>query len=465
MNETQKYDVAVLGGGPGGYVAAIRAAQLGRKVAIVEKEKLGGTCLHVGCIPTKGLLQNAEVFHHCKESEKFGIQTGEVRFDWNAIMERQRSIIERLHKGVQMLMKKNDIQVLPGTGKLLTSNQIEVNGTEETWTVEADRIVLATGSTARSLPGVTIDEKRIVSNVGALILEKPPATMIVIGAGAVGVEFAGIFKTFGTEVTILEYLPRLVPLEDEEISKQLLRSFKKARIGVKTGVAVQSVETVGERVRVVYKEEDSEQTLEADICIVAVGRRPVSEGIGLENTQVKTDRGFVLVDEYCRTDDPSIYAIGDLIGNYQLAHVAEVEGWLAASHLCGEEIEPIDYLAVPRCTYCQPQIGSVGLSEAEAVAKGYAIEVGRFQFLANGKALALGSTDGFSKVIRHAETGEILGAHIIGPEATELVMEMVVAIRNKVSAKDMAHTIHPHPTLSEVNLEALHAAIGEPVHG
>ncbi|NUN96520.1 MAG: dihydrolipoyl dehydrogenase [Candidatus Omnitrophica bacterium] len=465
MTATQSFDVAVLGGGPGGYVAAIRAAQLGKSVALVEKNKLGGTCLHVGCIPTKGLIQNSDVLRTCRESEQFGIKTGEVTFDWSAVIQRQWGIVERLHKGVQFLMKKNNITVVNGFGRLATSNRIEVDSSGEKWSIEADKIIIATGSVAKSLPGVELDEDRIVSNVGALAMKSPPKRLLVIGSGAVGVEFASIYHVFGSEVTILEYLPRLVPLEDPEVSQQLERFFKKSRIKCLTGVAVQKVERTDDGVRAIYRKGEEELGIEGDVCLVAVGRRAVIEGIGLESTQVKTDRGVILTDAYCRTDDPSIYAIGDAIGNYQLAHVAEVEGWLAASHLAGAEAHPIDYSAVPRCTYCYPQIGSVGLSEAEAREQGIPVEVGKSPFMANGKAMALGHTDGFSKVIRHAETGELLGAHIIGPEATELIMEFVVANQNRVSVKDLAHTIHAHPTLTEVSLEALHAAVGEPVHG
>jgi dihydrolipoamide dehydrogenase len=465
MAEMEKFDVVIVGGGPGGYVAAIRAGQLGKKVALVEKNRLGGTCLHVGCIPTKGLIQNADVLRTCRESEQFGIKTSEVTFDWEAVIQRQSAIIERLHKGIQFLMKKNNVSVFQGFGKMASSNRVEIHSDKGIQTLETEKTILATGSVAKSLPGVELDEERIVSNVGALVMKSPPKRLIVIGAGAVGVEFASIYHTFGSEVTILEYLPRLVPLEDAEISQQLERFFKKSRIKCMTGVAVQTVENTGAGVRVSCKKGEEGVVLEGDVCLVAVGRKAVIEGIGLENTSVKTNRGVILVDEYCRTDDPAIYAIGDAIGNYQLAHVAEVEGYLAASHIAGAEAHPIDYEAVPRCTYCYPQIGSVGLSEAEAAEKGIAVEIGRYQFQANGKAMSLGHTDGLSKVIRHAETGELLGAHIIGPEATELVMEMVVAKQNKISVKSMAHTIHAHPTLSEVNLEALHNAIGEPVHG
>jgi len=464
-HDANRFDIAVLGGGPGGYVAAIRASQLGKRAVLIEREKIGGTCLHWGCIPTKALLQNAEVYRHCLESESFGIETGQVSFDWDAITQRRRGIVERLHKGVQFLMKKNNIEVRHGSGRLVSPTSIVVEGERSAETLEVDHIILATGSVAKSLPGVEIDEERVISNIGALTLKEPPASMTVIGAGAVGVEFASIYRTFGTDVTILEYMPRLVPLEDEEVSKQLLRSFRKARIQVQTGVAVQAVENLGDRIRTTFKKNDKEETTESEICLVAVGRQAVTEGIGLENTRVRTNRGVVVVDEYCRTDEPSVYAIGDLIGNYQLAHVAEVEGVLAASHVCGREAEPIDYSAVPRCTYCQPQIGSVGLSEAEAKEKGIPIEVGTFQFQANGKALAMGNTEGFSKIIRHAETGEILGGHIVGPEATELVMELVVAKRHKMTVRDLARTIHAHPTLSEVTLEALHAALGEPLQG
>lgn len=464
MAQQEVYDVAVLGGGPGGYIAALRSARYGLKTALIEKEKIGGTCLHWGCIPTKGLLQNAQVYRHCLESEKFGIRTGEVAYDWDAIMERQRGIIDRLHKGVQSLMKKHEIEVISGFGKLTSPSEIEIETADGIRQVAAGKIVLATGSTARSLPGVVFDEDRIISNIGALAMKNPPKSLIVIGAGAVGVEFASIYKTFGAEVTILEYLPRLVPLEDEEISKYLFRCFKKEKIGVQLGVAVQTVENRGDHVHVVYKKGEDLVGQDAEMCLVSVGRKPSVEGIGLENTAVRVERGAIVTDEFCRTDEPTVYAIGDAIGNYQLAHVAEVEGLLAVDHLAGKNPEPIDYSAVPRCTYCHPQIGSVGLSEKECQDQGIPYEVGTAQFMPNGKAMAVGETDGFSKVIRHAETGELLGGHIIGPEATELVMEFVVAKKNRMTAASLAHTIHAHPTLSEVNLDALHNAIGDPVH-
>ncbi|MCB9768476.1 MAG: dihydrolipoyl dehydrogenase [Candidatus Omnitrophica bacterium] len=465
MSSENQYDIAILGGGPGGYIAAIRAARHGLKTALIEKEKIGGTCLHWGCIPTKGLLQNAQVFRHCTESDSFGIRTGEVSYDWEAIMERQRGIIDRLHKGVQSLMKKHQIEVIPGFGRLASPTSLEVETQEGARIVQAKNIVVATGSVARSLPGVQLDEERVISNVGALTMKKPPKSLVVIGAGAVGVEFASIYRTFGAEVTILEYLPKLVPLEDEEVSKYLFRCFKKAKMNVQLGVAVQTVENRGDHVQVTYKKGEDLVEMEAEMCLVSVGRKPIVEGIGLENTKAKVERGVIVVNEYCQSDEPTVYAIGDVIGNYLLAHVAEVEGLLAVDHIAGKGPEPIDYSAVPRCTYCHPQIGSVGLSEKECEEQAIPIEVGKAQFMPNGKAMALGETDGFSKVIRHAETGELLGGHIIGPEATDLVMEYVVAKKNRMSAASIAHTIHPHPTLSEVNLDALHNAIGEPVHG
>lgn len=463
--ETQRFDTVIIGGGPGGYVAAIRAAQLGQKTALVEKNKLGGTCLHIGCIPTKGLIHHAEVYRSCLESEKLGITTGEVSFDWSKVMERQAQVIGRLHKGVEFLMKKNDITVFHGHGSFLSSRKIAVQGDDQNWEIEADKVIVATGSVARTLPGIDIDEQRIISNIGALSLSAVPESMVVIGAGAVGVEFACIYRSFGCEVTILEYMPRLVPLEDEEVSRELERMLKRMRIKVLTGVAVQGAVNLGEQVAVRYQKGEEEHTIEADVCLCAVGRRAMIEGIGLENTAVETERGVIKVDEFCRTNDPAVYAIGDAIGNYLLAHVAEAEGYLAASHLAGSACHKLNYQAIPRCTYSYPQIGSVGLSEKEATDQGIPVQVGKAAFQANGKALAIGHPEGFSKLVQHAETGQLLGAHIIGPEATELIHEFVLAITHQMKTSAVAEMVHAHPTLSEVNMEALHQTLGEPLHG
>ncbi|MBI2217127.1 MAG: dihydrolipoyl dehydrogenase [Candidatus Rokubacteria bacterium] len=457
---THTFDVVVVGTGPGGYVAAIRAAQLGLKVATVEDDRPGGVCLNWGCIPTKALLRNAEVLHLVHRAADFGITTGEVRADYGLAIQRSRSVADRMAKGVEFLFRKNKITLFPGRGTLNAPTTVEVNGAKGQATIEARAVILGTGSAPKSLPGVTIDEQRVISSNGALKSEHLPRSLIVVGAGAVGVEFADVYATYGAEVTVLEALPRAVPVEDEEVSKQLERSFARRKIEVKTGVELQSVMTGAEGV--VVKTDAGE--LQAEALLMAVGRAARIDGLGLEKIGVAVERGFVKVSPRMETSVKGVYAIGDMAGPPLLAHKAMAEGVVAAEAIAGRDPRPVDYGNIPSCTYCRPQIASIGVTEAKARENGREVGVGKFPFVASGKAVALGETDGFVKVVADKATGEILGVHIIGPEATEIIHEFAVGRTLEATLEEMVHTIHAHPTLSEAALEATLAALGQAIH-
>jgi dihydrolipoamide dehydrogenase len=454
------FDLVVVGSGPGGYVAAIRAAQLGLKVAAVEDDRPGGVCLNWGCIPTKALLRNAEVVHLVQRAGDFGIRTGEVQADYAAAIKRSRSVADRMAKGIEFLFRKNKIALVPGRGVLKSATTVEVTGANGQETLEARAVILATGSAPKSLPGVTIDEERVLSSNGALRSEHLPKSLIVVGAGAVGVEFADVYASYGSEVTVLEALPRAVPIEDEDVSKQLERSFGRRKITVKTGVKLSSVSPGPHGVVV---QTDGER-LEAEALLMAVGRAARIEGIGLEALGVAVERGFVRVSARMETSVKGVYAIGDIAGPPLLAHKAMAEGVVAAETIAGRDPRPVDYANVPSCTYCRPQIASIGITEAKARDNGREVSVGKFPFTASGKAVALGDTDGFLKVVADKATGEILGVHIIGPEATEIIHEFAVGRTLEATLEEMIHTIHAHPTLSEVALEAMLAALGQAIH-
>ena len=458
-----RVDLAVVGTGPGGYVAAIRAAQLGLSVAVVEDDRPGGVCLNWGCIPTKALLRNAEVLHLVEKAEAFGIRIEKYQADYGEAVRRSRSVADRMAKGVEFLFRKNKITLVPGRGVLASPTRVTVTpvaGGAATDTIDARHVILATGSEPKSLPGVTIDERRILSSNGAVRQEQRPASLIVIGAGAVGVEFADVYRTYGAEVTLLEALPRVVPLEDEEVSKELAKSFQRRGIELKTGVKVTAVKPGASSVVV----ETDAGKLEAEQVLMAVGRQARVKGIGLEALGVAMDRGFVKVSPRMETSVKGLYAIGDMAGPPLLAHKAMAEGVLAAETIAGRDARPLDYTNVPSCTYCRPQIASVGLGEAKARENGREVRVGRFPFTANGKAVALGETEGFVKVVADGKTGELLGAHIIGPEATEMIHEFAVGRTLEATLEEIMHTIHAHPTLSEAALEATLAALGQAIH-
>ena len=460
------YDVVVIGSGPGGYSAAVRAGQYGLKTAIIEKDpKLGGTCLHVGCIPTKAMLQSAEVWEYFKHSVEQGIHCDNPRLDLPLVLDRKDKIVSKHAKGVDYLMKKNKVDVIPGFGVLRGGGKIDVTANGAVKTIEAKNIILATGSEARMLPGLTPDET-ILTNVEILRMPQVPKTMAVIGAGAVGVEFASIFQRFGTQCTILEMLPRLVPVEDEEVSKELERCFKKQGIRCETGAKVDSVQRGGAGVLLyVTLNGGKQEMIEAEKLLVAVGRRPNTDKIGLENTKVETDRGFVKVNQFQQTAEPNVYAIGDIVaGTPQLAHVATMEGMVAVAHIAGKPVRPVNKNRIPGATYTEPGIGSVGMTEAQAKAAGYKVKVGKFPFLANSKASILGSHDGFVKIVSDAEYGEILGAHIIGPHAYELIGEVVAAMEAEATVDTMIATIHAHPTLYEAVGEAFNAVYGQAIN-
>ena len=467
-NAATIYDVAVIGGGPAGYTAAIRGAEYGLKVALIDASpKLGGTCLHVGCIPTKALLFNAELWDYLKEADEFGITGVEARaLDWAAVLARKNAIIAKHVKGLEFLMKKHKITVISGFGRLTGGAQegvhtVEVEAAGAKSQVKAKNVMLATGSEAKLLPGLKADAT-ILTNIEILDLNAPPKSLIVIGAGAVGVEFASIFRSFGTEVTILEFLPRVVPLEDEEISKELARVFRKRGIETQTGAKVVGVEKTAAGVKVSYTDASGKaQTKEAEKVLVAVGRGPLTSGIGLERTKIQLDRGFVKVNEVQETAEPGIFAIGDIVsGLPQLAHVGAMCGMVAMAKIAGRKYRPVRRDRIPNCTYTDPQIGSAGLTEAQAKEKGLEIKVGKFPFAGNSKATIVGSHEGFVKVVADAKYGEILGVHIIGPQATELIAEAVAVMELEGTVDELMFTIHAHPTLSEAMLDGYGAVEG-----
>jgi dihydrolipoyl dehydrogenase len=463
------YDVAIIGGGPAGYTAAIRGAELGLKVALIDNApRLGGTCLHVGCIPTKALLFNAELWDHLKHAADFGIAgIGTPTLDWSAVLKRKDGIITKHVKGLDFLMKKHKITVIGATGKLTGPAQAGVHTVDVTATdgaasrIKAKNVILATGSSAKMLPSLQADD-RILTNIEILSIGQVPRSLIVIGAGAVGVEFSSIFRSFGTEVTILEFLPRVVPVEDEEISKELARVFKKRGIDVNTGAKVEKVEKTKDGVKVTYTDANGKpQVKEAEKVLVAVGRAGRTENIGIEKTKVELDRGLIKVNETQETAEPGVYAIGDIVaGLPQLAHVGSMAGMVAVAKIAGRPFRPLRRDRIPGCTYTEPQIGSVGLTEAQAKEKGYEVKVGKFPFAGNSKATIVGSHDGFVKIVSDAKYGEILGVHIIGPQATEIIAEAVAVLELEGTVEEMMYTIHAHPTLSESLLDAYGAVEG-----
>ena len=457
------YDVIVIGSGPGGYSAAIRAGQYGLKTALIERQaKLGGTCLLVGCIPTKSLLQTADVWERFVHSEKEGIHCENPRLDYPKVKDRKDGIVNKHSNGVGLLLKRAKVERIPGFATLKGGGKIEVASDSGTQTLEAKNIIVATGSEARMLPGLEADPETILTNVEILNLTAVPRSLIVIGAGAVGVEFASIFKRFGTDVTVIEMLPRVVPVEDEDVSKELDRSFRKQGIRVETGARAENIERIGKCVRLKLTTKDGKQEqLEAEKLLVAVGRKPNTDKIGIENTKIELDRGFIKVNQWQQTGEPGVYAIGDVVaGTPQLAHVATREGMIAVAHMAGKPVVPINKMRIPGCTYTEPGIGSVGLTEAQARAAGRKVKVGRFPFAGNSRATILGHHEGFIKVVADEQHGEILGVHIIGPEAFELIAEAVTAMEAEATVDVMMQTIHAHPTLYEAVGEAFNAVYG-----
>ncbi len=457
------YDLIVIGSGPGGYSAAIRAGQYGLKTALVERQpRLGGTCLLVGCIPTKAWLQAAEVWQRFVHSEAEGIHCENPRLDFPKVKERKDGIVQKHSKGVEMLLKRAKVERITGFATLKGGGKVEVASDSGARTLEAKNIIVATGSDARMLPGLAPDRESILTNIEILELTQVPKSLIVIGAGAVGVEFASMFRRFGSEVTVIEMLPRAVPLEDEDISKELERNFRKQKIRVETGARAADIQKVGSCVRLkLITKDGKEEQLEAEKLLVAVGRRPNTENIGLENTRVQLDRGFIKVDEHQQTAEPGVYAIGDVVmGTQQLAHVATREGMIAVAHIAGKPAVPVNKNRVPGCTYTEPGIGSVGLTEAQARAAGYKVRVGRFPFAGNSRATILGHHEGFVKVVAEETLGEILGVHIIGPDAYELIAEAVAAMESESTVDVMMQAIHAHPTLYEAVGEAFNAVYG-----
>ncbi|HEX8287929.1 MAG TPA: dihydrolipoyl dehydrogenase [Pyrinomonadaceae bacterium] len=456
----EQFDVTIIGAGPGGYVAAVRAAQLGLKVAIIEKEngaKLGGTCGLRGCIPTKALLQSAYLYEKAGHFAEHGIKIDNLGFDWTQVQKRKSAIVDKNAAGVTYLMKKHKIAVYNGFGKIVGKGKIEVTkdgGAKET--IETKNIIIATGSVVKPFPGFETDGKQVVNSDQILELESVPKSMIVMGSGAVGVEFASVYARFGCETTIVEFMPRIVPVEDEEVSKELARSFKKQGIKVETGIKLEKIEKTKNGVKATGKnDKGADVSYEAEMFLVAVGRMPYLEGLGLENTKVKlSQRGTVEVNEFCETDEPGIFAIGDVIATPWLAHLASKEGIMVVERIAGKKVEPINMRLVPNCTYCDPEVASVGLTEAKAREEGYDVKVGKFPFSASGKARILGETDGFVKIVSEKKYDEVLGVHIIGPHATELLAEACVAMQLESTADELGRTIHAHPTVSESVMEA-----------
>ncbi|MGB5430399.1 dihydrolipoyl dehydrogenase [Eudoraea sp.] len=460
-----KFDIIVLGSGPGGYVTAIRASQLGFKTAIVEKENLGGVCLNWGCIPTKALLKSAQVFEYLQHAADYGLKVDGVDKDFDAVVKRSRNVADGMSKGVQFLMKKNKIEVINGFGKLAPGKKVVVTDTEGKDTeYSAEHIIIATGARSRELPALPQDGKKIIGYRKAMTLEKQPKKMIVVGSGAIGIEFAYFYNAMGTEVTVVEFLPNIVPVEDEDVSKQLERSFKKAGVKIKTSSEVTHVDTSGEGVKATVKTLKGEEILEADIVLSAVGIKSNIENIGLEEVGIATDRDKILVNDFYLTNIPGYYAIGDVTAGQALAHVASAEGILCVEKIAGMHVEPLDYGNIPGCTYCMPEIASVGLTEKQAIEKGYELKIGKFPFSASGKAKASGNSDGFVKVIFDAKYGEWLGCHMIGAGVTDMIAEAVVARKLETTGHEILKAVHPHPTMSEAVMEAVAEAYGEVIH-
>jgi dihydrolipoamide dehydrogenase len=466
QSATRQVDLAVIGAGPGGYVAAIRAAQLGMKVIIVERNQMGGVCLNWGCIPTKALLASADVLATVRGAAAFGVAAGEPAMDYAAAVRRSRQVAAQLAKGVLFLMKKNGIEPLAGTARLAGPGKVEVTLQDGGMTiVEAKNVLLATGARPKDFPSMRIDGKRVISSREALVLDRVPASVAVVGGGAIGVEFAHLWQTFGARVTLIEMLPHLLPAGDEEVSQELEKSFRRRKMTVLTGTAIRAIDAAAEGVTLQLTGPDGkESVVAAELALMAVGVQANVEGLGLEACGVAVERGNVKVDHWYRTSASALYAIGDLIGPPCLAHVASVEGIRAVEHMAGRQVEPLDYSAIPACTYCHPQVASVGLSEKDAAAQGRSVRVGRFPLKACGKAVAMGETGGFAKTIVDAESGKILGCHLIGPHVTELVSEMVLARSVGLTASDLLRAVHPHPTLSEVVGESVAAALGEAIN-
>jgi dihydrolipoamide dehydrogenase len=460
-----KYDIIVLGSGPGGYVTAIRASQLGFKVAVIEKESLGGICLNWGCIPTKALLKSAQVFDYLKHASDYGLTIKEFDKDFSAVVKRSRDVADGMSKGVQFLMKKNKIDVIDGFGKIKPAKKVEVTAADGKVTeYAADHIIIATGARSRELPNLPQDGVKVIGYRQAMTLPTQPKKMIVVGSGAIGIEFAHFYNAMGTEVTIVEFMPNIVPVEDEDISKQMERSMKKAGVNIMTNSSVERIDTTGNGVKAYVKTAKGEEVLEADILLSAVGIKTNIENIGLEEVGIATDRDKILVNAYNQTNVPGYYAIGDITPGQALAHVASAEGINCVEKIAGLHVEPIDYGNVPGCTYATPEIASVGLTEKQAKEKGYELKIGKFPFSASGKATAAGTKDGFVKVIFDAKYGEWLGCHMIGAGVTDMIAEAVVARKLETTGHEILKAIHPHPTMSEAVMEAVADAYGEVIH-
>ncbi|WP_418535645.1 dihydrolipoyl dehydrogenase [Odoribacter laneus] len=461
-----KYDLIVIGSGPGGYVAAIRAAQLGMNVAVVERAELGGICLNWGCIPTKSLLKSAQVLDYARHAEAYGVQVTEAQPDFNAIIARSRGVAEKMSKGIQYLFKKNNITVLEGNGKLTSDKKVEVtDNTGVSQLYEAQHIILATGARSRQLPAIPQDGKRIIGYRQALTLDHLPASLLVVGSGAIGSELAWFYNAMGTKVTLVEFMPNVLPVEDEEVSKQIARSFKKAGIEVMVKSTVESVDTTGELLKINIRNKKGEiEVKEAEIVLSAAGITPNVEHIGLEEAGIALERGRIQVDDFYRTNVENIYAIGDIVHGPALAHVASAEAICCVEKIAGLQPKPIDYGNIPGCTYTTPEVASVGLTEAKALENGYEIKIGKFPFTASGKASAAGANEGFIKLIFDAKENTLLGAHLIGTNVTEMIAELVLARKKKVTGHDLIKTIHPHPTMSEAIMEAAAAAYDEVIH-
>ncbi len=460
-----QYDVIVIGSGPGGYVAAIRASQLGLKTAVVEKSELGGVCLNWGCIPTKALLKSAQVFEYIKHAKDYGIEVGESKQDFPAVVKRSRDVASGMSKGIAFLMKKNKIDVIIGTGKLASVGKVEVTDAAGAKVIhDAKHIILATGARSRELPNIKLDGKKIIGYRDAMVLPQQPKSMVVMGSGAIGSEFAYFYNAMGTKVTIVEFMPNILPIEDEEVSKEVAKSFKKSGIDIMTNASVESVDTSGAGCKIKVKTAEGIKELEADIVLSAVGIQTNLENLGLETLGVKTDKGKVLVDDFYTTNIKGVYAIGDIVKGPALAHVASAEGIICVEKIAGHHPEPLNYNNIPGCTYCSPEVASVGYTEKAAKEAGYEIKVGKFPFSASGKASAGGVKEGFVKLIFDAKYGEFLGAHLVGANVTEMIAEVVVARKLETTGMEIIKSVHPHPTMSEAIMEAAAQAYGECIH-